>query len=65
MTRPPWRPLPAVDALESIAGIIEGAKSDRIAGDAVVVTLDRARLALEGLDPVAVTAQLEPLVGAG
>ncbi|MCB1697685.1 MAG: efflux RND transporter permease subunit [Halioglobus sp.] len=53
----------AVDALESIAGIIEVQKSDRIAGDAVVVTLDRARLALEGLDPVAVTAQLEPLVG--
>ena len=53
----------AVDALESIAGIIEVQKSDRIAGDAVVVTLDRARLALEGLDPAAVTAQLEPLVG--
>ena len=53
----------AVSALESIQGVIEVQKSDRIAGDAVVVTLDRAHLALEGLDPAAVTAQLGPLVG--
>ena len=35
----------AATALESIQGVIEVQKSDRIAGDAVVVTLDRAHLA--------------------
>ncbi|MCB1686941.1 MAG: efflux RND transporter permease subunit, partial [Halioglobus sp.] len=53
----------AVSALENISGVVEVQKSDRIAGDAIVVTLDRAHLALEGLDPALVTAQLESLVG--
>jgi len=55
----------AVTALENISGVVEVRKSDRIAGDAVVVSFDRAHLALEGLDPALVTAQLEPLVGGG
>ena len=53
----------AVTALESVSGVVEVQKSDRIAGDAILVTLDRAKLALHGLDPAQVTAQLEPLVG--
>ena len=52
-----------VGALDSIPGVIEVQKSDRIAGDAIVVTLDRARLALEGLDPALATAQLGSAVG--
>ncbi len=55
----------AVAALQAIPGVIEVRKSDRIAGDAIVVTLDRAHLALEGLEPALVTAQLEALVGGG
>ncbi|MEZ5571220.1 MAG: efflux RND transporter permease subunit [Halioglobus sp.] len=55
----------AVTALEGIPGVIEVQPSDRIAGDAIVVTFDRAHLALEGLDPAQVTAQLEALVGGG
>lgn len=53
----------AVTTLESVRGVIEVKKSDRVAGDAVTVTLDRARLALEGLDPAIAASQLETLVG--
>lgn len=52
-----------VAALEQLRGIVEVRKSDRVAGDAVVITLDRARLALEGMDPALAAAQLESLVG--
>ena len=52
-----------VSALEGVSGVVEVQKSDRVAGDAVVVTLDRARLALEGLDPASAATQLESLIG--
>ena len=53
----------ALTALETVSGLVEVQKSDRTAGDAVVITLDRAALAFEGLDPASVSAQLETLVG--
>tara|TARA_R110002073_G_scaffold4321_5_gene28548 strand:- start:11074 stop:14109 length:3036 start_codon:yes stop_codon:yes gene_type:complete len=55
----------AVAALESVRGVVEVRQSDRIAGDAIIVTLDRAHLALEGLDPVMVATQLESLINGG
>lgn len=53
----------ALAALETVNGVVEVQKSDRTAGDAVVIKLDRAALAFEGLDPASVSAQLETLVG--
>lgn len=53
----------ALAALETVNGVVEVQKSDRTAGDAVVITLDRPALAFEGLDPASVSAQLETLVG--
>lgn len=53
----------AVAALELVAGVVEVKKSDRVAGNAVVVTLDRAHLALENLDPALVATQLQQLIG--
>ena len=53
----------ALTALEGVNGVVEVQKSDRTAGDAVIITLDRAALAFERLDPASVSAQLETLVG--
>ncbi len=52
-----------LSTLESVQGVVEVKKSDRVAGDAVVVTLDRAHLALENLDPSLVATQLQTLIG--
>ena len=52
-----------LSSLESVNGVVEVKKSDRVAGDAVVVTLDRAHLALESLDPSLVAVQLQQLIG--
>ncbi len=40
-----------LSALEQISGVVEVRKSDRTAGDAIVVTLDRTAMAFHGLDP--------------
>ncbi|MCA8903277.1 MAG: efflux RND transporter permease subunit [Hyphomonas sp.] len=53
----------ALAKLQAIRGVVEVQKSDRTAGDAIVISLDRAHLALEGLDPAMVANQLETLVG--
>ncbi|KCZ51935.1 efflux RND transporter permease subunit [Henriciella sp. AS95] len=53
----------ALLALEGVRGVVEVRKSDRTAGDAIVVRLDRTALAFEGLDPADVGAQLQTLVG--
>ena len=50
-------------ALEQISGVVEVQKSDRTAGDAIVVTLDRTAMTFHGLDPASVSAQLETLIG--
>jgi len=50
-------------ALENVRGVVEVQKSDRTAGDALVVTLEPASLAIEKLDPASVSTQLETLVG--
>lgn len=52
-----------VDAIGKIQGVVEVRGGLRVAGDAVVITVDRPAAALEGLDPEAVTRQLELLVG--
>ena len=54
-----------VDALRGVAGVVEVEGGLRVAGDALVITLDRPAAALEGLDPEAVTRQLEMLIGGG
>lgn len=53
----------ALAALEEVRGVVEVQKSDRVAGDAIVITPDRSRLALENLDPAQLATQLEALVG--
>ena len=53
----------ALTAVEAIPGVVEVKKSDRVAGDGIVITFDRAHLALEGLDPAAAASQLEVLTG--
>jgi CzcA family heavy metal efflux pump len=50
-------------ALESVQGLAEVKDGQRLAGDAVVVRTDRVAASLDGLDPAAVTAQLQMLVG--
>ena len=49
--------------LEKTAGLVEVRDGLRVAGDAVVIRTDRIAASLEGLDPEAVTRQLEALVG--
>lgn len=53
----------ALKELDTVAGVVETRKSDRVAGDAILIKVDRPALSLEGLDPVAVSAQLQRLVG--
>jgi CzcA family heavy metal efflux pump len=55
---------PAVaEAIGKIKGVVEVNDGQRVAGDALVVAVDRPAAALEGLDPQAVTDQLQILVG--
>lgn len=51
-----------MDTLQNISGVVEVQISDRISGDAIVVTLDRRRVALENMDPSQVTAQVKSLM---
>lgn len=51
------------DAIGKIPGVVEVFDGTTIAGDAIDVQVDRANAALEGLDPDAVTQQLEQLLG--
>ncbi|HWU68589.1 MAG TPA: efflux RND transporter permease subunit [Stenotrophobium sp.] len=50
-------------ALGKIQGVVEVKDGLRIIGDAIDIRVDRVKAALEGLDPNAVTQQLETLVG--
>ncbi|MGH8455656.1 MAG: efflux RND transporter permease subunit, partial [Stenotrophobium sp.] len=50
-------------ALEKISGVVEVKDGLRIIGDAIDIRVDRVKAALEGLDPDAVTQQLQALVG--
>ena len=51
------------EAIGKIPGVVEVFDGTTIAGDAIEVKVDRAQAALEGLDPDAVTMQLEQLLG--
>jgi CzcA family heavy metal efflux pump len=51
------------EAISKIRGVVEVDGGLRVAGDALVITVDRPAAALEGLDPEAVTRQLQLLVG--
>lgn len=50
-------------AISKIDGVVEVQDGLRVAGDAIVVRVDRPAAALEGLDPAAVATQLEALIG--
>ncbi len=50
-------------AIEKIPGVVEVVDGLRVAGDAVVVQVNRPAAALEGLDPEAVSRQLSALIG--
>jgi len=52
-----------VEAIGKIRGVIEVDGGLRIAGDAIVITVNRPAAALEGLDPEAITRQLDMLTG--
>lgn len=47
----------------SISGVVEVQNGLRVAGDALAIRLDRVATAREGLDPEAVSHQLESLIG--
>ncbi|MDR3510455.1 MAG: efflux RND transporter permease subunit [Caulobacteraceae bacterium] len=51
---------PAIGGIDGVVEVLDGL---RVAGDAIVVKVDRPAAALEGLDPAAVATQLEALVG--
>ena len=50
-------------AIGKIKGVVEVVDGLRVAGDAVVIKVDRPAAALEGLDPDAVARQLDDLIG--
>jgi CzcA family heavy metal efflux pump len=50
-------------AIGKIRGVVEVVDGMRVAGDAVVVHVNRPAAALEGLDPAAVSSQLSALAG--
>ena len=52
-----------VAAMGKIDGVVEVASGLRVAGDAIVIKVDRAAAALAGLDPDAVAKQIETQVG--
>ena len=51
---------PAIGKIDGVVEVVDGL---RVAGDALVVRVNRPAAALEGLDPDAVSRQLEDLVG--
>ncbi|QUD88797.1 efflux RND transporter permease subunit [Phenylobacterium montanum] len=51
---------PAIGKIDGVVEVVDGL---RVAGDALVVKVNRPAAALEGLDPDAVSKQLEDLVG--
>lgn len=51
-----------VDALKKIDGVVEVASGLRVAGDAVIIRVDRAAAALAGLDPDSVAKQVDAMV---
>ncbi len=51
---------PAIGKIDGVVEVVDGL---RVAGDALVVQVNRPAAALEGLDPDAVSKQLEDLVG--
>ena len=52
-----------VDALKKIDGVVEVASGLRVAGDAIIIHVDRAAASLAGLDPDQVSKQVETEVG--
>ena len=52
-----------VDALKKIDGVVEVASGLRVAGDAIIIHVDRAAASLAGLDPDQVSKQVETQVG--
>lgn len=52
-----------IDALGKIDGVVEVASGLRVAGDAILIKVDRAAAALAGLDPDMVSKQVETQVG--
>lgn len=52
-----------VDALNKIQGVVEVASGLRVAGDAILIKINRPAAALAGLDPDAVAKQVEAQVG--
>ena len=52
-----------VEALPKIDGVVEVASGLRVAGDAIIIHVDRAAASLAGLDPDQVSKQLETEVG--
>lgn len=51
------------EAIGKISGVVEVFDGTTIAGDAIDIQIDHARAALEGLNPDAITLQLEQLLG--
>lgn len=52
-----------VAALQKIDGVVEVASGLRVAGDAVIIRVDRAAASLAGLDPDQVSKQVETQIG--
>lgn len=52
-----------IDALKKIDGVVEVASGLRVAGDAIIIHVDRAAASLAGLDPDQVSKQVETAVG--
>ncbi len=52
-----------VDAFKKVDGIVEVASGLRVAGDAIIVRVDRAAASLAGLDPDLVAKQVETQLG--
>ncbi|QDZ07929.1 efflux RND transporter permease subunit [Sphingomonas panacisoli] len=52
-----------VGALEKIQGVVEVASGLRVAGDAIIIKVDRAAAALAGVDPDVVSKQIETQTG--
>jgi multidrug efflux pump subunit AcrB len=52
-----------VDSLSKISGVVEVASGLRVAGDAIIIKVDRAAAAVAGVDPDVVAKQVETQVG--
>jgi CzcA family heavy metal efflux pump len=53
---------PAISKISGVVGVVDGL---RVAGDAILVTVNRPAAALEGLDADAVSRQMNDLLGGG